>query len=254
MDFKVSVSLWNQPQNPSMPATTPASVDSDFGQRLGLDQHAKPRQNDAGQAPVGQGEMPLADQPFVQAPRRDASMPGQPFTPGKVDPAAGVELYALGLQAGTRLSHMPAGLLASAEAAYRANGFDAAADAAEPQLQVPKTAASAPIICTPGRTQAAMPPPPQVSAAGDEPVARLNEGLRAWHSVHWPQRNYLLLPRSDGVELLIRDHHLDAQEQATLLGELLRRLPGSGVDAQRIWINGRPVWQRENLSRLQGDA
>jgi|GEM_PF-2439669 len=254
MDFKVSVSLWNQPQNPSMPATTPVSGDSDFRQRLGLDQRSTPRQDDAGQAPDGQGTTPLADQSFVQAPLRDASMPGHPITPVRVDPAVGLELYSLGLQAGTRLSHMPAGLLASAEAAYRANGFDTAADAAEPQLQVPKTAASAPIICTPGRTQAAMPPPPQVSAAGDEPVARLNEGLRAWHSVHWPQRNYLLLPRSDGVELLIRDHHLDAQEQATLLGELLRRLPGSGVDAQRIWINGRPVWQRENLSRLQGDA
>lgn len=254
MDFKVSVSLWNQPQNPGTPATVPPLANSDFKQRLGLDQQSIPRQVDAGREPVDQGQTPLADRLFVQGPLQDASKPAHMITPLRIDPAAGLELYALGLQAGTRLSHMPAGLLASAEAAYRANGVGAAADTAEPQLQVPPIPVPTPDIQTPARNQAAMPPAPAISDHTDAPLARLDEGLRAWHSIRWPQRNYLLLPHSDGVELLIRDHRLDAGEQATLLGELLRRLPGSGVDAQRIWINGHPVWQRKNLSRLQGDA
>lgn len=253
MDFKVSVSLWNQAQASANPPTQPDAGARDFKQRLGLDQQqSAPRQEDNGRQ---QGDTPLAEPPLPQGQQPASNLPEHKIMPEKVDPAAGLELYALGLQAGSRLSHVPAGLLASAEAAYRANAFGALAQAVGQEQPVSTTATLSPIASAPDHAPAGMvPATTPLTDAADTPLTRLDEGLGAWHSARWPQRNYLLLPRGDGVELLIRDHHLDTDEQATLLGELLRRLPGSGVDAQRIWINGHPVWQREPLSRLQGDA
>jgi len=257
MDFRVTVSLWSQAQGQAAATApaTPAPAGGDFRQRLGLDQEqGAPRQDDHAQAQPGQGEGPLADPQLPQGQLPDPGKPVHASAPVKVDPAAGLELYALGLQAGTRLSHVPAGLLASAEALYRANTTAAASDDTAAEAPRATTLAPAPAAAVPARGQGAPVPGTPARVIADQALARLNEGLGAWPGARWPQRNVLLLPRDDGVELLIRDHHLDAAEQATLLGELLRRLPGSGVDAQRIWINGHPVWQREPLSRLQGDA
>ncbi|EKT4477124.1 hypothetical protein AB1288_18105 [Pseudomonas putida] len=256
MDFKVSVSLWSQAQNTTAAATTSTSTTSDFKQRLGLDQQSTPRQGDAGQQRADQNEAPLGKGVFLEGQQPDANIPGFKSVPVRVDPAAGLELYALGLQAGTRLSHLPSGLLASAEAAYRANGSVATANATDTQQLLSTTLAPTPPVtaATPTHHQTVRAPVIPDTGSEEQALARLNEGFGAWHNARWPQRNYLLLPRGDGVELLIRDHHLNAEEQATLLGELLRRLPGSGVNTQRIWINGHSVWQRQPHSRLQGDA
>lgn len=251
MDFKVSVSLWNQAQASANPPVQPDAGNRDFKQRLGLDRQPAPAQEYNGRQ---QDDTPLADPSLPEGQRPDPNLLTHRITPAKIDPAAGLELYALGLQAGTRLSHVPAGLLASAEAAYRANAFNVAADTVEVEQPPSTTATIVPVAAAAERNPGMAPSTTPVTNTGDSAFTRLDEGLGAWHSARWPQRNYLLLPRGDGVELLIRDHHLDAGEQATLLGELLRRLPGSGVDAQRIWINGHPVWQRAPLSRLQGDA
>ncbi|MFJ2524066.1 hypothetical protein [Pseudomonas sp. Irchel s3f19] len=255
MDFKVSVSLWSQAQNTTATATTSTSTTSDFKQRLGLNQQSTPRQGDAGHQPADQNEAPLGNQAFLEGQQPDANIPGFKSAPVRVDPAAGLELYTLGLQAGTRLSHVPAGLLASVEAAYRANGSVATANAADTQQLLSTTLAPTSVTAAaPTHYQAVRAPVIPDTGSGEQTLARLNEGFGAWHNARWPQRNYLLLPRGDGVELLIRDHHLNAEEQATLLGELLRRLPSSGADTQRIWINGHSVWQRQPHSRLQGDA
>ena len=252
MDFKVSVSLWNQAQASANPPAQPEAGTRDFKQRLGLDQQqSAPRQEDNGPR---QGDTPLADQALPQGQQPEPKLLAHKVAPVKVDSTAGLELYALGLQAGTRLSHVPAGLLASAEAAYRANAFNGAADTLEREQLAGSTTTLVTTTSAPDRAPGLAPVVTPVTDTDDSAFARLDEGLGAWHGTRWPQRNYLLLPRGDGVELLIRDHHLDADEQATLLGELLRRLPGSGVDAQRIWINGHSVWQRQPHSRLQGDA
>ncbi|MHA6194743.1 hypothetical protein ACX3YG_10275 [Pseudomonas wadenswilerensis] len=252
MDFKVAVSLWNLPQNQAMPASEPTGGSSDFRSRLGLDrQQDAPHEQPAGQQPPhehGAGQDQLPGQPparqVLDQQRNHAQRPQH---------NPGLELYDLGLRAGSHLSHVPGALRASAEAAYKANGTLASVLQSDEPGQPPPTpvpsvtakAAESSVVALPVVTS---------TTDGSDALAALDQQMTAWTARQWPERNCVLLPRGNGVELLIRDHHLDADEQHALLAELLRRLPGSGVDAQRIWINGQPVWQREPLSRLQGEA
>lgn len=259
MDFKVGVSLWNQPANQALPSPTLAPRGNDFSDKLGLKrQQDAPERNTAGQQPPHQ-QPERQDNPAADTQARTGQFPAPldgntPDTVEQFRDASGLELYALGLQAGTHLSHVPAGLLASAEAAYRAN-------AGMPLTQVPQgnyrtmSSPSSPAMSDSDPISAGgLGAATRLAAPGNDPVADLYEHLSAWLARKWPERNCLLLPRGSGVELLIRDHHLSADEQASLLAELLQRLPGSDASPQRIWINGQPVWQREPLSRIQGDA
>ncbi|MFD2642011.1 hypothetical protein [Pseudomonas japonica] len=258
MDFKVAVSLWNLPRNQTTPTPEPAMGSNDFSNRLGLDrQQDAPHEQPGERQPSANDNVPredsaahdrLAAQQSSLPPRDPRRNHGQ-----RPQHNPGLELYELGLRAGSHLSHVPSALRASAEAAYKAHGTVFAAlptNQAEPRPQAPAPVAPADVA----ESSVVSLPVATNTAEGSDALAALDEQMNAWTARQWPERNCLLLPRGNGMELLIRDHHLDADEQRTLLAELLRRLPGSGVDAQRIWINGQPVWQREPLSRLQGDA
>ena len=258
MDFKVAVSLWSLPQNQATPAPEQAPGNNDFRNRLGLD-----RQQDAPHEQPGERQPSANDNAPREGSAAHEQIAAQQSALSGLDQQRnraqrpqhdpGLELYDLGLRAGSHLSHVPSALRASAEAAYKANGTLLTALPDDTTERLPQ--APAPALMAEATESSAVALPATTSATdGSEALTTLDERMNAWTARQWPERNCLLLPRGNGLELLIRDHHLDADEQQALLTELLRHLPGSGVDAQRIWINGQPVWQREPLSRLQGEA
>ena len=79
------------------------------------------------------------------------------------------------------------------------------------------------------------------------------EQLSLYLAQKWPQRSSLVLPRGNGIELLIRDYHLSADEQESLVDELLVRMHAQPAQPEQIWINGRSVWQRPSSLSIQGE-
>ena len=88
-------------------------------------------------------------------------------------------------------------------------------------------------------------------AEGGEAI--LTEQLSLYLAQKWPERSSLLLPRGNGIELLIRDYHLTPDEQESLVAELLVRMRAQAAQPQQIWINGQCVWQLNPSLSIQGE-
>lgn len=258
MDFRVEVSLWNRQGNNSGQQAAQLNVAADFSDKLGLKTQTQAQEqhsDSAGQG--GQQETSLADAPLAEAAllpndavadqaqaavlqqRQLAQLPGV------------AELYPLGMQAGQHLSHLPYGFLQSAEQTAQLYDAMAVGQAAPSVTRVPapqQIAEQAQISADAFVRNTSQ----QVSST-DGGEAIFAEQLSLYPAKKWPERSSLLLPRGNGIELLIRDYHLTPDEQESLIAELLVRMRTQLAQPEQIWINGHCVWQSAPSLSIQGE-
>lgn len=173
------------------------------------------------------------------------------LAPGSTIPERGVlALYSLGLRAGKHLSYVPPLF----EPAMQAERGVAATDNARALYQ---TAGGLPL-------PRPLPSVEDHSALEQKTTHLVGDDLAdAGHELpgagpalaylirKWPERHVQVLPRGKGIEVIIRDYHLDLEEQRALVQDLTRQ----AVRPQSIWINGQPAWQAPSLSsHSTGDA
>jgi hypothetical protein len=258
MDFRVEVSLWNRQGNNSGQQAAQPNVAANFSDKLGLKSQSQAQEQPSDTAGKGaQQDSARADAPLAEAAllpsetgadqaqsallqqRQLAQLPGV------------VELYPLGMRAGQHLSHLPYGFLQSAEQAAQLYGSMAVDQTAPAVTHAPapqQTAEQAQISADAFARSSSH----QVSnTEGGEAVSA--EQLSLYLAQKWPQRSSLVLPRGNGIELLIRDYHLAADEQESLVAELLVRMHAQPAQPEQIWINGRCVWQRSSSLSIQGE-
>jgi hypothetical protein len=72
--------------------------------------------------------------------------------------------------------------------------------------------------------------------------------LLSYLTLKWPDRQFHFLPRGKGLELVVRDYQLSAQERDELIDELSRRASSMPERPQQIWLNGQEVWRASSLS------
>lgn len=258
MDFRVEVSLWNRQGNNNGQPTAQPNVTANFSDKLGLKSQTQAQEQSsdtAGQGPLqcsSRADATLAEaallasetgadqaQVEVRQQRQLAQLPGV------------VELYPLGMRAGQHLSHLPYGFLQSAE--QTAQGYNAMAEAQRAPLVMSAPAAQQTATQVQASADAfASNSSHQVSNA-DGGEAVVAEQLSLHLAQKWPQRSSMVLPRGQGIELLIRDYHLTADEQQSLVDELLLRMHAQPKQPEQIWINGRTVWQRPSSLSVQGE-
>lgn len=263
MDFRVEVSLWNMHGAHNGQAAAQLNVASDFSDKLGLNTQTQAQEQDQDQEPSKQaddGETWSADAPQSESALLPNKLPSAVayhtqaalLQQRQLAQLPGVvELYPLGMQAGQHLSHMPYGFLQTAEQAAQryaamAEGQVALADthAPEPQQVAAQAEISAAVVAN---------SPSQLPAHAEGGEAVLTEQLSLYLAQKWPERSSVLLPRGNGIELLIRDYHLTPDEQESLVAELLVRMRAQAEQPQQIWINGQCVWQLNPSSSIQGE-
>jgi hypothetical protein len=263
MDFRVEVSLWNMYGSHNGQAPAQLNVASDFSDKLGLktqsqtqEQHHQEQPQEAGKQ-ADEHEPRAADAPLAEA----ALVPSVAtvnvaqamlIQQHQLAQLPGVaELYPLGMQAGQHLSHLPYGFLQSAEQT------DQLYDAMAAQQNAP-TVTHDPVF---QQTAAQAESRADAFARNTSLLARNTdvgetssvEQLNRYLAQRWPQRSSLLLPRGNGVELLIRDYHLTPEEQDSLVTDLLLRMRSQNTPPQQIWINGQSVWQLAPPMSIQGE-
>lgn len=258
MDFRVEVSLWNrQGNNSGQPAGQP-NVAANFGDKLGLKSQTLAQEQPRDTAAQGaQQDSPRADAPLAEAvllPSETVADKAQAalLQQRQLAQLSGVvELYPLGMRTGQHLSHLPYGFLQSAEQA--AQGYNAMAEVQRAPVVMPAPAAQQTATQVQASADAfASNSSHQVSdTEGGEAV--LAEQLSLYLAQKWPQRSSLVLPRGNGIELLIRDYHLTADEQESLVDELLVRMHAQPTQPEQIWINGRSAWQRPSSLSIHGE-
>lgn len=258
MDFRVEVSLWNrQGNNNGQPAAQP-NVAANFSDKLGLKSQTQAQEqprDSAGQS--AQQDSPRADVPLAEG----ALLPSETvadqaqvalFQQRQLAQLPGVvELYPLGMRAGQHLSHLPYGFLQSAEQA--AQGYNAMAEVQRTSVVMPAPAAQQTANQVQASADAFASNSSHLVSNADGGEAIFDEQLSLYLAQKWPQRSSLVLPRGNGIELLIRDYHLTSDEQESLVDELLVRMHAQTEQPEQIWINGRCVWQRPSSLSIQGE-
>lgn len=254
MGLNVGVSLWVDPA-PGPRGTASGAPEQDFARQVGL--HDSPARPQAGrqqglpvQLVAGHREVlaTLGITQLSQVLRSESQVFYQA-------PAAQVlELYALGAQAGHHLSYVPQVFLwdwqepSSVQIRGQGIGLVPESGALEGQSQTPTTAFAGSTAGGPADAEA------WPSDAADEQIPVIRQ-LIGYLSTRWQDRRCQLLPREQGVELLIRDYHLSAEERASLIDDLSRQLAQISERPLRIWLNGEPVWQAAPVGHSsQGDS
>lgn len=245
MDFKVQVSLWTQAPGQSLPNNMPNQGRDNFAGKLGLQGQAQPEHEPHGQQLLRDANQ---DKQPWQHPNATASLSGS-----EDQNRQGMEaLFELGLLAGPKLSYLSQ---AMAELDAQQTGGSLSSTPAANDLNLSSQARAT--------DQPAARPAAPLSTAAQQIQTRqtavtsnaqaTNAAQLAQHLAHhWPQRNLLVLPKGQGVEVLVRDYQLSSEEREQLSAELIARLANAPGGAEQIWINGEMVWQKPDTLLPQG--
>lgn len=254
MGLNIGVSLWVEPAV-GQRGTASGASEQDFARQVGLQAPPSRPQAESQQAlpaPLSAGPHQALATPGATQLSQLLSSNSQVLHQA---PAAQVlELYALGALAGHHLSYVPQVFLwagqESSSVQIRAQDIAVVPAPAglEGQPQKPITAFAGSSVG--GAVDAETKP----RDFADEQVPVIRQ-LLGYLSTRWQDRHCQLLPREQGVELLIRDYHLSAEERSSLINELSRQLARISERPLRIWLNGEPVWQAAPVGHSsQGDA
>lgn len=236
LGFKVGISLW-VPQPEQSHARSPLASDSDFGAKLGL-------QNDSSSTPhheaTGLGERTAVlpanlSNKAVQSINEQAGISSSEL----------IELYALGLRAGHHLSRVPH--------AFIANTLQTDSSASLEQSVIGNKSGSPSALSSTALHYSAVVESVNLNrtqfsvSSSDSEASPVVREWASYLSSQWPERRWLLMKRPDGLELLVRDYHLSHEEQVLLVDELRARIPSSTQPPDRIWLNGRVIWQSDTF-------
>ncbi len=246
MAVKVGVSLWTMAADQQRPPARETQA-KDFERKIGLHDQSPTSNESAGQQrnPQVMSGQRLAHSAVAEADLARVVLLRSGSASAMT--AEALELYALGAHAGHHLSYLPDVFLAEPDV------HDVASIGAEQAYSAPSGALT---------TISAMSSMPcAVSTIGpdrpwSEPVAIEQQGvedstgrsLLSYLHGKWPDRHFQFLPRGKGIELLIRDYRLTAQERDELIDELSRRASSMPERPQQIWLNGEQVWRASPLS------
>jgi hypothetical protein len=251
MDFKVEVSLWNQVgldgrQQPPMDTGSTTN----FRDKLALDTPPQQPSLPPEQAALVQSPSSMlhAQLPSVQVSidayqrlaARSPSTVGAEAVHGHGE-ADLVELYELGALAGHHLSQMPEQFASQTRAAVT------------PGLLTTNAAVKAPGSAVPSE----QPTTVTYAVEGHQPVELHSEQrphevpasssatrrLEMYLTNQWPERRMQVIAHgADEAELVIRDYHLDADEQEALVADLRRHLAARPNAFTQIRLNGQSIW------------
>lgn len=247
MAVKVGASLWTMAADQQRPPARETQA-KDFERKIGLHDQSPTSNESAGQQrnPQVMSEQRLAHSAMAEA---DLARVMQLRSGGASASmtAEALELYALGAHAGHHLSYLPDVFLAEPGV------HSVASIGAEQVYSAPSSALST--------TSAMFSMPGAVSTKGpdrpwSEPVTIEQQGaedstshpLLSYLNGKWSDRHFQFLPRGQGIELLVRDYRLTAQERDELIDELSRRASSMPERPQQIWLNGQQVWRASPLS------
>ena len=247
MAVKVGASLWTMTADQQRPPARETQA-KDFERKIGLHDQS-PASNES----TGQQRDPrmMSEQRLVHSAIAEADLVRVMQLRSVVASASmaggALELYALGAHAGHHLSYLPDLFLAGPDV------HSIASDGAEQAYSASSSALSmtSMISSLPGAVSTKGPDRPW-----SEPIAIEQQGaedsidrpLLSYLNGKWPDRHFQFLPRGKGIELLIRDYRLTAQERDELIDELSRRASSMSERPQQIWLNGQEVWRASPLS------
>lgn len=242
MDFKVDVSLWRQPAGPLQQNNEQPS-ERDFKDAIGLASHSvddvfavNPQHVSADLE--GKQATVSTTQKLVQ----DYEAASSQVTEHRQNL---VELYALGLYAGAHLSHLPSAFQAADVSPIETHKRPGTV-IAERWLPASQEAGQA-AAARAAASAALVEMPLQHAPERVEPAARSAQYQQAssYLARHWSERSVQLLRRGENeMELVVRDYHLSASEQADLTQQFVHELESLPHKTERIWMNGQVVWQR----------
>lgn len=87
---------------------------------------------------------------------------------------------------------------------------------------------------------------PEVSQKAEQEGAA--ERLQKFFGQRWPQSSLSVFTRKEGLDVIVRDFYLSEEELGALTRDLKKTMRSSDEAVERIWINGRAVWQRVHSS------
>ncbi|XXE14461.1 hypothetical protein J3P89_14930 [Pseudomonas sp. Z1-14] len=161
--------------------------------------------------------------------------------------AGALELYALGAHAGHHLSYLPDVFLTES-GVHGVVSIGAAQAYLAPSSAFSVTSA---ISSMAGAVPTKGPDSPwsePVTIEWQEAEDSTGRSLLSYLNGKWPDRHFQFLPRGKGLELLIRDYRLTAQERDELIDEFSRRASSMPERPQQISLNGQQVWSASPLS------
>lgn len=237
MGLNVGVSLWTTQQDSATPPL----------------RQNKPQEQTFAQKAGVQPAQPKADEALPQSNTHQWQLSGLSSTqqhPQTIinqiaqKPETGLlELYGLGLRAGSHLSYVPQFFWASVQS-ERQTPMPVVDDgkcqvAVAPQVQEQRSWAS-------DDGYSDQMPPHLVSEVLVDSRNELSDTtpMLTYLMRKWPERHVQILPRGKGIEVIIRDYHLSLDEQLTLVQDLTRQ----AGRPETIWINGQSVWQAPSFS------
>lgn len=252
MDFKVEVSLWNQG---SLDGRQQPSVESgnttNFRDKLALDTPPQQPSFAHEQLSIAQplsyalhqrtpsAQVGIDAYQRLEAISRSATLSESATSHGK---AEAVELYELGALAGHHLSQLPEQFSSQARSAVAPELLRAAASQKAPGLAVP---AETQITVT-SALERNQPVELHSERLGRDTSASSSatRRLESYLANQWPERRMQVIAHgADEAELVIRDYHLDAEEQETLVEDLRRHLAARPNAFTQIRLNGQSIWQ-----------
>lgn len=250
MDFRLEASLWQSPAAPR-PEAGEADSGRDFKQKLDVSALGADKRNDP--EPAAPEEAPSPEMIAEMAFRSLAESTRRRTSVQAVRREGIEELYTLGLQAKGHLSYQ-AGLFGPEVAALAA-----ALPKSEAGERTGKGqgGTEAPLQAFSGTAGARSPVSGQ-SFADRESVLRVAapEGQRALSArlaEVWPDRRFQLVEREQGVDLMVRDYHLSAEDEDALADELVRYMKSRPQQTGSLWLNGRLVWSSEYSMDARGE-
>lgn len=238
MEFKLGASLWGLPTAGRQSATVQQEATEDFGKRLGLPSapqiESQPEQTATNSGWQLHTELGLKVLPQMSS-GQDVGRHSVPS-----------ELYVWGSLAGHHLSHV-------------ADAFDGNGNVPV-GFAISRAHPIADAVCQDGENVDGQSMPVvhadvvmgsglSISAPAELNVRHASgaQSLAGFLAQRWPERRLLLLPRDQGVEIVVRDFHLSAEEQQVLSRDLQRFMPQATEPLEQIWINGQSVWKRAPL-------
>ena len=247
MAVKVGASLWTMTADQQRPAARETQA-KDFERKIGLHDQS-PASNES----TGQQRDPrmMSEQRLVHSAIAEADlarvMQLRSFGASASMTGGALELYALGAHAGHHLSYLPDVFLAEPGVdGTAAMGAVQAYSATLGTLQTTSAISSMPGVVSTNGPDRPWSEPIVIEQQGAEDS--IDRPLLSYLNGKWADRHFQFLPRGKGIELLIRDYRLTAQERDELIDELSRRASSMSERPQQIWLNGQEVWRASPLS------
>ncbi|WP_024617154.1 hypothetical protein [Pseudomonas kilonensis] len=247
MAVKVGVSLWTMAADHQRPPARETQA-KDFERQIGLHDQSPASNENTGQRgnPQVMSEQRLAHSAVAEADLARVMQLRSGAASASMT-AEALELYALGARAGHHLSYLPDLFLAE-PGVHSVASIGAEQTYSAPSSVLPTTSATSSMpgaVLTQGPDRAWSEP---VAIEQQDAEDSISHPLLSYLNGKWPDRHFQFLPRGKGIELLVRDYRLTAQERDELIDELSRRASSMAERPQQIWLNGQQVWRASSLS------